>query len=141
MAAVAKLQPRRSDGGGDDHLSRRRTDVPVSTLGQPVEFSVDEQAVRDVRDADDAAMASLLAGAGEIHGGIDTPFTTVEVSTPRMNKAVNIFAVHTTYRCIGIKASGERMEIERRYSDFLALQTSLRKQYPALRGRLRSRLR
>jgi hypothetical protein len=78
-------------------------------------------------------MDQLLSGTGAVHGGVDTPFSSVRVEEPRMHKSANIFTTHTTYLCVGLKASGETLRAERRYTDFLALQTCLRKQYPALR--------
>lgn len=86
--------------------------------------------------AQTSAMDQLLSGTGAVHGGVDTPFSSVRVEEPRMQKSGNIFSTHTTYLCVGVLATGEELRAERRYTDFLALQTCLRKQYPALRDEL-----
>eukprot|EP00041_Stephanoeca_diplocostata_P022100 m.523859 g.523859 ORF g.523859 m.523859 type:complete len:624 (-) comp21981_c0_seq1:135-2006(-) len=80
------------------------------------------------------AGASLADQGGHLGGNInDTQFVSISVSAPRTNKTANIFATHTTYRVAAVRVTGDEVVVERRYNDFLALQTSLRKQYPNLR--------
>jgi hypothetical protein len=147
--------PRRTTAGADaastqqDHqsldakLHRRHTDTPAARARHgalPPWGGADEGGERSAgatrvgrSTGPQSAMDQLLSGTGAVHGGVDTPFSSVRVEEPRMHKSANIFTTHTTYLCVGLKASGETLRAERRYTDFLALQTCLRKQYPALR--------
>lgn len=61
-------------------------------------------------------------------------FVSVSVSEPRTEKSGLLNAnTHTTYVCVGLSRTGEKNLVERRYTDFVSLQSALRKQYPALK--------
>ena len=85
---------------------------------------------RKLRSGDFSAVDVDAVAAAD---GENSPFASLTVTEPKTEKSHGL-NTHTTYVCDGRKATGQRVLVERRYTDFVGLQAAIRKQYPALKS-------